>query len=346
MTQLKVRNSSFELLRLLLMVMVVIHHCIVHGLGLSGLSVNYTSPTVVPLGQMDTAFFINAFCISAVNCFILISGYFKINVSTQRFLNLILSIFFYSVIFTIIPYMIKGDWLTAVKKCLFLSHSQYWFVIDYLFLMVFAPMLNMAYDKFSAKHRRMITLGLIIISCYFGFLWNHSANTNGYTIIQFITIYCIGREIAKSNFSLKRFHSILLYIIGSLTVGCSGWILWSYEYNELSWKTTFYNDPILILASIGLFMFFKDLYFHSKLINRLGKSSFGIYLFQSSSAVGYFMYEWIRFNSLKLGGGIFLIIILLSVLISIVALMFDQIRIRLLYYFIPSLMNLIQKWKL
>ena len=32
------RNSGFELLRLLLMFLIVIHHAIVHGLGLRGLA--------------------------------------------------------------------------------------------------------------------------------------------------------------------------------------------------------------------------------------------------------------------------------------------------------------------
>lgn len=325
--------------------MVVIHHCIVHGLGLAGLSPNFSCPIVIPAEQMDIAFAINAFCICAVNCFVLISGYFKINVSTQKFVNLILSILLYTIVFTVIPYMVKGDWITAIKKCLFLSHSQYWFVIDYLFLMVFAPMLNMAYDKFSDRHRILITIGLILISCYFGFLWNHTANHNGYTIIQFITMYCIGREVAKFKFSLTRLQSISLYMIGCSIIAISGWLLWNRGYNGLSWKTTFYNDPFLVVAALGLFMLFKDMSFHSKLINRLGQSSFGIYLFQSSASIGYFTYEWIRLNSFKFGGGIFLIIILISIFTVIIALAFDQIRIKILNYSLPTIMNMIQRWK-
>lgn len=345
MVQLKERNSSFELLRLLLMFMIVIHHCIVHGLGLAGLSSKFPWPVVISADQMEIAFGMNAFCISAVNCFILISGYFKIKVSVQRFVNLVFSILFYTIIFTIIPYIVKGNWNAAFENCLFLSHSQYWFVIDYLFLMVFAPMLNMAYDKFSIRDRRLLLIGLVIISCYFGFIWDHTANSDGYTILQFIMIYCIGREIAKSNFSLTRIRALLLYIVCCVLIALCGYIFWIKGFNELSWKTTFYNDPLLVVAAIGLFLLFKDLSFHSELINRLGKSSFGIYLFQSSASVGYFTYEWIRSNSYSFGWEIFLIIILISSLTTIVALAFDQIRIKILNSFLPLITHKIQQWK-
>ena len=56
-----------------LMVMIVSHHVIVHGLGLKNIVDVTTS------GRFEWIYFVaNAFLIIAVNCFFWISGYYKI----------------------------------------------------------------------------------------------------------------------------------------------------------------------------------------------------------------------------------------------------------------------------
>lgn len=284
------RSSSIELLRLILMVMIIIHHCIVHGLGLSALSPFYSSNLIIPYNEMPIWIGINSCCICAVNCFILISGYFKIKVTSYKFINLLFTLCFYSILLTIVPDVIDENWKEAIRNSLFLTHSPYWFVIDYLFLMVFAPMLNLAFDTFLSSKRRLIILGLLIISCYFGFVWGHSVNINGYTLLQFITMYCIGREIKLSQFSMARTPSILLYIISSGICAVLCWLFWDKGYNQYAWRVTYYNNPLLILSSIGLFVVFMNGHIQSKLINRIALSAFGIYLFQSSPCVASLMY--------------------------------------------------------
>lgn len=341
----KKRNSSFELLRLLLMVMIVIHHCIVHGLGLSGLSSQFDKPLILLPDQMGIAFGINSFCICAVNCFILISGYFSIDVSAKRFLNLLLSLTVYTILLAIIPNIIEGNGKGALKDCLFLSHSPYWFVIDYLFLMVFAPMLNACFDIFSKYKRRLILTGLILISCYFGFLWGHAANKNGYTVLQFITMYCLGRKISISGLKLSALKSTIMYTGASVLLASVGWICWKIGKDELAWRTTYYNDPLLIISSVGLFMLFSNLTFHSKSINRVAKSAFGIYLFQSSAIIGSTMYEWLQLNSRSYGNWIFMVLPFIAILVSMIAIFVDQVRIMILNAILPSCIELYKKLK-
>lgn len=92
------RNSSIELLRLLLMFLIVLGHCIIHGLGLYGIS-PYSHGTInhIPDSQILFAMIIYCFCTYAVNCFILISGYFGINLSKKKFLSLLFALIFYSI---------------------------------------------------------------------------------------------------------------------------------------------------------------------------------------------------------------------------------------------------------
>ena len=207
------RNSSFELLRLVLMLMIVVHHCLVHGLGLKGLDPSSNTQILINDSMMIPDMIMNAFCICAVNCFILISGFFGIKVTKDRVFTLIFTLIFYTILLNILPFLLIGNWKVALYNCLFLSQSPYWFVIDYLFLLAFAPLINLAFQTFSQRSLLRFVFALIIISCYFGYIWNHNVNTNGYTLIQFITLYSIGRIIRISRFFNSKPHlSIYLSI--------------------------------------------------------------------------------------------------------------------------------------
>ena len=290
---------------------------------------------------MLIAISINAMCICAVNCFILISGYFKIKVSPSKYFYIIFSLLIYAILLTIIPYIIQGSYNKAIRYSLFLSHSTYWFVIDYLFLMVFAPMINLYYDKAAYSKRKILLLGLLIISCYFGFIWNHKANTNGYTIIQFITMYCIGRELRIRDYNKSTLTSLIIYLSSAALIAFSGYMLWAYSLNELAWKITSYNNPFVILEAIGLFLLFKNINIYSRIINILALSSFGIYLFQESYLIKRVLCEWIQ-KQLYLGHDIWLAILMISIGIAIIAIIFDQLRLSLLQLIIPKLQTFLE----
>ncbi len=325
------------------MVMIVVHHCIVHGMGLvSGLGTSDASLIAIPDAQMPVAFILNCLCICAVNCFVLISGYFGIRTNKNKFLSLLGKTFFYTIIFGTIPYLIAGrlgfiDGTTglidayygkALRSLLFLSHSSYWFIIDYLFLMVFAPVLNAAFEKLDIRHLRHILTGLLIINCYFGFIHGNIVNTGGYTLMQFILMYCIGRYIAKENLTCKSRTDILLYLSASLSCAALMLAFWYCGNWPLAWKMTNYNNPLLVVSAIALFMLFKNLNFKSAFINRISSSALAIYLIQSSPVAGKVQYGWISGHAAQIGGGIWLIIILLSILIVAASIIFDQILSR------------------
>lgn len=322
------RNSSIELLRLILMFMIVMMHCITIGLGLAGLSPLIYESNIIQPDEMGIAFGINSLCICAVDCFVLISGYFKIKTTAPKFISLLFSLAFYTFILTVVPYAVDGNWEAAIKQCLFLSHSRYWFVLYYLFLMMLTPLLNLAYDNMDKRCRRLTTIGLILISCYFGFVWGNSVNHDGFTFIQFITIYCLGREISLSDFNIPRMKALMLYILTCTACAAAGWWCWKNGDNSLAWKTTYYNNPLVILEAVGLFMLFKNLKFQSKAVNRLAKSALGIYLFQCSYITSVYLYGFVRNCYTDCANSrIFIVIAAASAVIVVAGIAFDQIRI-------------------
>lgn len=83
----KTRASNIELLRLVSMAFIVLHHFIFHGLG----QYRYLAFGETPLlsgGAYSAALIADSFLIAGVNVFILISGYFSIKFSAKGFVKL------------------------------------------------------------------------------------------------------------------------------------------------------------------------------------------------------------------------------------------------------------------
>lgn len=316
------RNSSFELLRLVLMCMIVVHHGIVHGLGLSELGWGNMARYQFSLSGYDAgiAITINSLCICAVNCFVLISGYFGIRLSGRKVVSLLLTTLFFTIIFVTGYNIWQHDYKKSLFSLLFLSHTDYWFVVDYIFLMFFAPV-------FNKYHGKVLVWLMLIVSCWFGFIWNFQANPNGYTLFQFFLLYCIGRYIRTNNISISRSKSILLYLGGALAVATLFYMFYVNGMNELAWKMTRYNNPLIILSGIGLFMLFKSFTIKSGIINKLAKSTFAIYLFQNSDAISSYYYDFVNYLSLETSiCEILLIIILLTIVIFVCAIIIDKVE--------------------
>lgn len=207
------RDSGFELLRLLLMFLIVIHHAIVHGLGLRGLASADATEVAIRSGDMALFCLANGFCIVAVNAFVLISGYFGIRPTKRKVLALLLAMLFYTLLFTTGYYLMRGDLKHAVSSLLLLSHGRYWFLTDYFFLLCFAAPLNLFFERCGRRETGLFVLSLLVISSYFGFVWGHAANTNGYTLLQFIMLYALGRYVRIGGFDLARGRAAGLYLL-------------------------------------------------------------------------------------------------------------------------------------
>ena len=87
------RLSNIELLRILAMLFVVLHHIVCHGMKLYEPPVTFIERTAIVF---------DAFLVVGVNLFVLISGYFSIKLSWKSFLNLALICIFFRYFSTIV----------------------------------------------------------------------------------------------------------------------------------------------------------------------------------------------------------------------------------------------------
>ena len=93
----KQRESNIELLRLVVMAFIVLHHFIFHGLGQYRFLAFGETPLLFS-SQIDYALIVDSFLIAAVDVFILISGYFSIKFKASRFVKLFSVISFFAMI--------------------------------------------------------------------------------------------------------------------------------------------------------------------------------------------------------------------------------------------------------
>lgn len=137
----KIRQSNFELLRIVSMIMVLSLH--------SWMRPDLTAS--VDKLAVFTDLFRESICLPAVNIFILISGYFGIRWDIKKVLSLLFQIFFFvfiafgvCIITGLTQFSIGGLWHHL--NCLLLD---YWFVTAYLILYMFAPVLNSFYRQWG-----------------------------------------------------------------------------------------------------------------------------------------------------------------------------------------------------
>lgn len=274
------RNSSVELLRLLSMLLILIHHICGQGLGfqffLTGEG-NY----IPQMGQVYPIItIIENICIVAVNVFILISGFYGITLKKKNVVSFLFVCIFFSFLHHMIS-MVLGIQKGYMNTLSIITHPNGWFIRCYFLLMLSSVIINKALRSFSNKELNMSLMLLSFINIYMGFIRHDSINEFGYTLSQFIFIYCIGyalnRYSIKDIFSSKKI--LFVWICGIFTNFVFMMIAISIQKNEMAFRLLSYNNPIIIVNAICLFLLFIKHNFKSKLINFVASGAFGIYLF-------------------------------------------------------------------
>ena len=279
--KLNFRNTSIEIMRLVSMVLIVIHHLIGQGLGFQfycggGKYANIENWT--PIIIMES------FCIVGVNLFILISGYYSIKLRSKsviKFLFVVLGFVLFHVL--VAPLY---DTTITLKHSLcsilfFFSGNTAWFVKSYFILMLSTMIINPALEKISKRQLLTVLCILLYVNIYLGFFRLWDINENGYTVSHMILMYIIGCALRKFDFPcrFRRLHFLMGYvgfsiILAVVMIVCLDKISGNLEFHLLG-----YNNPLIIFSSVSLFCYFSKFKFYSKNINFLLSGIFGIYLF-------------------------------------------------------------------
>ena len=276
------RNSNIELLRIVSMFLVLVVHADYLALGapsVHDISISY--------GSSFVRAYIEALSCICVNAFILISGWFGIRFKFVRLAGLLFQIYFINIVIYIVmrslgftEYMSIIDWI----RLLFLKYREYWFVKAYLILYVFAPVLNAFVDNCSRSQLKIFLIGFYILQSIYGFYASSEWYSGGYSPLSFMGLYLFARYMRLYPYlwmNLNKFTDMTIYlIISALTSFCALAITPLFEKG--STLMFLYSSPLVILATIHLFLFFSKLSFNNRFINWVSISAFAVYLLHCS----------------------------------------------------------------
>ena len=254
----KARSSEVELLRIFSIVLIVVTHLVVWGIG--------HTDNALPW-QSDLSDFINQLIRWHVNVFVIITGYFGIKSRWSVIKIAFVSIFYtwFTDILQTIFFFEEFDPIDFLKSIFFITHNKYWFVQSYILLVLVSPLLN----QLMKTNYISLLLTLLFIDCWCGFVHNEYIS-NGFGIIHFSTLYVLGGGDFYKELPMKILYIILLTLVILLAI----YIL----YGKNVFSGSGYNNPILIGIAMVIFRIFIKFKFQSAWINKLAISSFPVYL--------------------------------------------------------------------
>ena len=304
----RTRQANFELLRIVAMMMIIALHYLVKG----GVAVPYTE-NHSPVNYF--AWLLEAFCIVAVNCYVLISGYFPVDASwkPRRVLSLVCQILFYSMAIPIVLIglgIVSGsslgvyDWIGYLFP---VGTEHYWFGTAYLLMYLFSPLLAAGIRQMEQKQLQIV-IGMLLLFFSLGksvipiaFVTDHY----GYDFGWFLCLFVVAGYLRRFGFPWleKRKHALLLYVLSAAGIwalsivadGLSGKITAYTYYEDMPYT---YNHILCLTGAVSLFYLFKNMEIRrekaGEVICKLSVYTFGIYLLHEHILLRYEWMQWLQ----------------------------------------------------
>lgn len=274
-----VRLSNFELLRIVAMFGIVLHHLVIKGASTCGYVTPYNYEKDGFIGLI-----LNSLVVGGVNCFVLITGWFGVSKPFKGFLK----VFSETVVFGFISYLFVSIYESNFSFRFMFDSVDFrnnWFVNSYLMLLLLTPIMEKSLANIQYDELKKWIILLCIFNIVFVFLFRN-LNDNGYNVIQFIFLYYIARFL-KLGYERKwcvllRKNSLTLYILAVffLSLGFYFMSLHGKLVKSIVWFG--YNQPLVLILSIAFFMIFAKLRFRSNIINRISTGVFGVFVLHTT----------------------------------------------------------------
>lgn len=213
----------------------------------------------------------------ATYCFMFISGYYGLNLSFKKAVNLEIWLIITCLIVYLLKYMLGfhfgvRDVLTSFIP---ISSSKWWFMTNYVLVMIISPIINKGFELEKKKTVSIILLTLII---YHIFSFVRLIPNGGSNFLGLLTMYLIGRYCNVYKHDINTNKAILLFVLfWVLQLSCM--LLCGNYKQKILFRTLNYNTPFIMIMSISLFYIFKGMIpRYSKRMNYCCKSVLFIYL--------------------------------------------------------------------
>ena len=283
----KERASNMELLRVVSMLLIIFGHYFVCGIG-------FKSPDFASMGQKSACFWFSGNV--GVHLFVLISGYFMVNLpfSLKRLAKLACVVSFYSLtLFLAVEYGIRGNNHVSLSDCMHflfpIMYTKYWFISTYVQLMLLSPFINHLFHAAGAR-RSLCFVGICALCCVYFRVESHPLLLFIflYSLAAYIRLYasCIYKIPAKIY--LTGF--VLMYALAAGTLygvhlakhqfHCP----YLYRFAHLFILSP-YSLPVIFMSLVGFLGFLRLQMPANKFINTMASTTLAAYLIHAHPAV-------------------------------------------------------------
>ena len=327
----KKRIVSIELLRMIAMMMVVMLHYLGKGNILPELTQQMTLNGYV-------AWIMEAFCIVAVNIYMLISGYFLVNsgFKVSRVIELVCQVLFYSILVELILLatgLISKDVLAfnRILELIFpFQMEHYWFLTAYMIMYLFSPILSTAVHHMDQKQLRNTIIALLLFFSFSKTLLPVKLviDEEGYDGIWFICVYLVAAYIRLYGIpwlEKGKARAWFCYLAGVagiwlVTFGIRLVCLKTGSLKHFVEAAFHYNHVLNLLAAVGIFYAFLNMKLSTegklaKWVYRVAPYSLGVYLLHEQIDMRDLWPQWLGASA---EGNVFLLIIRCVVAVLVV----------------------------
>lgn len=306
------RNSSFELLRIILIIMILVEHGNMWFIG-----GGYSSGA-----EHLAKCIVESMCIGSVNAFVLISGWFGIRSGLKKIGALVFMLVFCTIpllIVTLLCGWVPISVLTSVDGVYeyVFGGNAYWFVVDYIGLLIISPVLNNGIKTVGKDKLRTLLLAAYALIAIYDFIFRTPVlgTEGGYSVIWFGFLYILARymRIYGSGLVDRYCLPILVAAVAAQSV--------LFYCGLIGMR---YTNPLILTAAVCLILVFKKWDFHSRAINYAATGCLMAYLLHMQpvlvpyirrfliaeyTAYGYWIY---MLEVLGLSAGVFLAAVMLD----------------------------------
>ena len=280
------RKSNFELLRILAMFLIVLHHACVHGaIKLEGIS----AAGLLVANELSIGGKLG------VDLFVMITGYFmvKSTFKTKSFVHIFTVTLFYALVIIGVFYLFAPDAVTlksAIKSLQLKSSGALpWFAVAYLGMYLFVPYLNkLALSLSKTDYKRLLVIAFICLSVVPTAL---NVDFIASYFVWFLFLYLTAGYIRLFGIRIVQKHKLVATLLPLAIIVISIGVFSAFPQltKTLGINARYFANTyscFILICAVGVFYLFKDLEIgHSKFINKVASTTFGIYLIHDNSLV-------------------------------------------------------------
>lgn len=275
------RNSNFEVLRLIAILMITAYHYVVHGISdmvIGGGNVLYVSSLWGKAG-------VNLFCI--------LTGYLLVNkdvVNYKRLKNIEFQILFYTLLGLGVG-LFLGKYIgfgVLLQTFMPVTFGHYWYMTAYVIIFLLSPYFNTLIKTFDKKTFERLLVIFFVVWCVIPFFTLRENKGMFWTqLVWFVVMYFTGAyiKLMEPRFT-KQFYihawwiSNIILVTSVFIIGFSGINNYLSDYVDyVRWS----NSPLIVIMCVAMMRLAAMAKFRSVgWINFLASLVLGIYLFQEN----------------------------------------------------------------